>query len=269
MDNFYNSFKPNETQIYMRNFKNKNDILYNNLEQNILDQQIQEYVIQIDSKDRDTKIYPNPFDMKVSFNPIGDTYDKSTNTIYKGTPKPTIPLDFSNVKYIKLENIILPRNCYLKLDDNDTNELIYDPDKKLEDQRFLLLNIDEINSNTTFGTNDNINRSFGTIFCEKIISKEHFIGHSYGCIKVFKNTELENIKTWTIKITDCSGNIISPHIDINCNTPNYCICDNENYDPTKCICNYKSHPLNKNFQVYMLFKIGVLCNDLNINNLKN
>jgi len=268
MDNFYNSFKPNETQIYMRNFTNKNDILYNNLEKNILDQQIQEYIIQIDSKDRDTKIYPNPFDMKVSFNPIGDTYDKSTNTTYKGTPKPTIPLDFSNVKYIKLENIILPRNCYVTFD-KDSNELIYDPNRKLEDQRFLLLNIDEINSNTTFGTNDNINRSFGTIFCEKIISREHFIGHSYGCIKVFKNTELENIKTWTIKITDCSGNIISPHIDINCNTPNYCICNNKNYDTTKCICNYKLHPLNKEFQVYMLFKIGVLCNDLNINHLKN
>lgn len=268
MDNLYNSFKPNDTQIYMRDFTNKNDILYNNLEKNILDQNIQEYVIQIDSKDRDTLVYPNPFDMKVTFNPVGDTIDKKTNTTYKGTPQPTIPIDFTNVKYIKLENIILPRNCYVTFD-KDTKELIYDPNRKLENNRFLLLNIDEINGNTTFGTNDNINKSFGTIFCEKVISKEHFIGHSYGCIKIFKNTELANIKTWSIKITDCYGNIISPHIDKNCNTPNYCICNNNNYDYEKCICKYKLHPSNKEFQVYMLFKIGVLCNDLNINHLKN
>lgn len=268
MDNFYNSFKPNESKIYMRDFTNKNDILYNNLEKNILDQSIQEYVIQIDSKDRDTIFYPNPFDMKVTFNPIADTYDKTTKIKYKGTPNPTIPIDFSNVKYIKLENIILPRNCYVIFDEI-TKQLIYNPDKKLEQNRFLLLHINEINNNTNIGTNDYINKSFGTIFCDKVISPEHFIGHSYGCIKVFKNSELENIKTLSIKITDSDGNIIMPHIDKDCETPNYCICNDKKFDSDKCICNYKLHPLNKNFQVYMLFKIGVLCNDLNVKNLKN
>ena len=61
------------------------------------------------------------------------------------------------------------------------------------------------------------------------------------------------------------------NLDKNVKTPGYCICDDLYYkkEKEKCICKYKRHPLNPDFQVFLSFKIGVLENELNTNPLKN
>lgn len=282
MSNFYNAFKPNVNLVSQRNFKNKNDLLFNNVENDILNQDIFELVIQIDSTDRDINIYPNPFDMKITFNPTPDSYDKINNTKFKGTPGPTIPRDFSHVKYIKLDTAVLPRNCYItkKFDkDNKNTNIIkktiwdYNPNKKLNHERFLLINIKEVANETVYGTNNSINKSFGTIYCDKSISQDFFIGTAYGCTKIYKSSNLGNIKSWSIKITDGRGNTIEPTgIDKHCNTPKYCICNHKKYtekEKEKCVCKYIRHPLNPKLQVFMCFKIGILINELNMSYLKN
>ena len=282
MANLFSAFQPNKTIISQRNFKNKNDLLFNNIEHDILNQDIYEITIQIDSSDRDVSVYPNPFDMKVSFNPSPDTYDKSTGQTFKGTPKPTIPNDFSCVKYIKLDSVVLPKNYCLKKKydkDNEKLDIIkkmvwdYDPDKKLNNERYLLINIKEITNDSIYGTNCTMNSNFGTIYCDKIIGPDYYIGAPYGCIKIYKSSNLGNIKTWSIEITDSFGNIIQPvGFDKNCNTPKYCICSSSKFDnkqKEKCICKYVRHPLNPKFQIFMCFKIGVLINELNVSHLKN
>jgi hypothetical protein len=220
--------------------------------------------------------------MKVSFNPSPDTYDKSTGKIFKGTPGPTIPNDFSCVKYIRLDSIVLPRNYYLKKKYDKNNEKLdiikkivwdYDQDKKLNNERFLLINIKEITNDSNFSTNCNFDNNFGTIYCDKIISSDFYIGVPYGCKKIYKSTNLGNIKTWSIEITDSLGNIIEPYgIDKTCDTPKYCICSSQLFDDKqkeKCVCKYIRHPLNPKFQVFMCFKIGILINELNMSHLKN
>jgi hypothetical protein len=277
--NFYNSFKPNNTLVNMRNFNNKNDILYNNLEPNILNQDVHEVNIQIDSTDRDYKVYPNPFDMKIIFNPIADTFDKKTNTLFKGTSKPTIPIDFSNVKYIKLEYAILPRNYILKkkYTENTNNVLenvdwVYD-NKKLSNERFILVDIDELYTDNSYGTNDEITRSFGTLYCDKILNEKFFYTSTYSCLKIFPSSQLGDIKSFTIRLKNsCGSKLNINNLDLTCDTPKECICDSSKFtdeQKQKCVCSYKRHPLNPDLQVFLSFKIGYLRNELNINPLKN
>lgn len=282
MENFFTAFQPNPNLVAKRNFKNNGNLLFNNIEYDVLNQDIFEIVIQIDSLDRDIKTYPNPFDMKITFNPTPDSYDKKSGTLFKGTPGPTVSKDFSYVKYVKLDSIVLPRNCYLtKKYDNESKDMDvikktkwdYHSTKKLNHERFLLMDIKEIVDETVFGTNTPINKSFGTIYCDKLISPDYFTGTTYGCTKIYKSSSLGNIKTWSIKIKDSIGNTIEPTgIDKYCDTPKFCICKYSKYtdkQKEKCVCKYVRHPLNPKFQVFMCFKVGILINELNMSHLKN
>jgi len=281
-NNFYNVFKPNKNMVTMRNFRNQNDLLFNNLEEDVLHQDIHEITIQIDTADRDYKIYPNPFNFKVTFNPTPDSFDRNTKIKFKGTPKPTIPINFSNVKYIKLDHIILPQNCYLIKKFNKKNDNInlfekisweYNKNKNLKNERFILLDIKELFDNSIFGTNSAINKSFCTIYTDKSINNDFFTATTLDCIKIFPTSQLGDIKTWTISFMDCKGNQLEMcDIDTKIDTPKYCICKFSKYtnkQKKKCVCKYIRHPLNPKFQIFMSFKIGVLRNELNINPLKN
>ena len=75
----------------------KPKLIYNNISDKVSIDVLVEYVIIIESIDRDIEKYPNPFRYKVQFNPVAQTKDAY---IYK---------TFENVKYIKLETAILPR----------------------------------------------------------------------------------------------------------------------------------------------------------------
>lgn len=110
--NFNKAFNPIGTMIPYNKFEKPNDLGHDNVEDNVLDEIITEKRIRINSYDRDTSYYLDPFDFRVIFNPQGDTVYKDpktleTSMIY-GSPHPVIRSSFSNVKYIKLENISLP-----------------------------------------------------------------------------------------------------------------------------------------------------------------
>lgn len=280
-NNIYDAFRPNTNLVGMRNFKNNNDLLVNNLEPDVLNQDIFEITVQIDSTDRDTRVYPNPFDMKITFNPISDARDRRTGQLFEGTPGPTIQIDFNYVKYIKLENAVLPRNCYIKQNfyNDEKIDLVdrmvwgYDNNRKLNEERFLLMDIEEIPDDSMYGTNSAINKSFGLIYCDKIISPDFYTGTTFSSIKIFPSSNLGCIKTWTIHLMDSRGKqLVIDNIDKKCDTPGHCICKMSKYtkkQKEKCVCKYIKHPLNPKFQVFLTFKIGILRNELNINPLKN
>lgn len=284
MENFYTAFQPNINLVSKRSFENKNDLIVNNLNHNILNQDVYDTILQIDSSDRNTKIYPNPFDIKVTFDPSAKTYDRNNNNVFEGTPKPHIPIDFQNVKFIKLASIILPRHYCLNKkynnnsdDCNITNKISweYDENKTLDNNRILFIQIKEINNNTYLGTNNTINKSFATmcIFKPIDIAGTYFTCSLYGGAKLFKSSELGNLKSLSIKITDEFGNTIQPvGMDLSCDTPNYCICNNHKYtseQKEKCVCKYIRHPLNPKFQILMCFRIGFIENELSVSYLKN
>ena len=65
-------------------------------------ERLNQYGINIDSTDRDIKIYPNPFQFNIIFN--GDKYSN----------KPVIQRKFKDIKYLKLETITLPDEYSIK-----------------------------------------------------------------------------------------------------------------------------------------------------------
>lgn len=81
-------------------YDQENDFLDNNYKGNKID--IIEYILSINSANRDCKIYPNPFNYKVFFN-SNDQNNAKINRIFK------------NVKYIKLHTISIPRRNYVSI----------------------------------------------------------------------------------------------------------------------------------------------------------
>jgi hypothetical protein len=64
------NFEANKPIMFMPDTKNKHETLYDNLNENLLKESIKEYRLNIDSIDRDVRIYPDPFNYIVSLGPV-------------------------------------------------------------------------------------------------------------------------------------------------------------------------------------------------------
>ena len=217
MANFNNSHKPNETIINKMNYTNTGNLIHNNVDNNTLDEHIVEYRIHIDSADRDPKYFKDPFNYVVSFNAIANQiYKERTKdgTLVehelKGSAAPFINKEFKNVKYIKLDSVILPR--YTTMYDSGGGSYVFDSNSdsasNLYDDRFVILRIDELDddNSTVFSTNINTEKSFGLIYPDKLISKNYYFGTPFFAAKQWKNSNLGNISKLSIKLLDSYGN---------------------------------------------------------------
>ena len=68
--NVKDNFTDNKPLLYMLDSKNKHNTIYDNLNEDLMKETIEEYRINIDSYNRDISIYPNPFDYKVILGPV-------------------------------------------------------------------------------------------------------------------------------------------------------------------------------------------------------
>ena len=110
--NNYNKYlKKNKEIMGHHNYNNNNNFIHNNIKEIMLKDIIQEYKIFIDSSHRDTTAFKNPCNFTVSFNP-------------KSNPEPHILMDFKNVKFIRIEKILLPSYKKFKRDEPTTENLI-------------------------------------------------------------------------------------------------------------------------------------------------
>lgn len=64
------NFETHKPIMFMPDTKNKHETLYDNLNENLLKESIKEYRLNIDSIDRDIRIYPDPFNYIVSLGPV-------------------------------------------------------------------------------------------------------------------------------------------------------------------------------------------------------
>jgi hypothetical protein len=305
---------------------NKPKLIYNNISDKISVDILVEYVIIIESIDRDIEKYPNPFKYKIYFNPVAQTKDAY---IYK---------TFENVKYIKLETAILPRkysyfrkditsnttdvstliNTNRKRNDNFTfntvnytiiEDYIIDNiryikygitkplpeliDKvyelqyniitslftlyefqlinlSLEDEKFLLLNIDEIKDVNDMATNTEVSNAFSILFPD-YVNGDFFYSNTQGVDKIYRFSQLGNIKSLSVNILDNEGKDFNTQsykmfTDTHISKNKKCICrpnsDGEIIRDYGCSCSYMRHPYYKKFQNTLLFKVGVIENDI-------
>ncbi len=224
---FDHAFRENFPIIERHDFRNQQNVLHNNLGDSVLNEHITEYRINIDANDRDLNLYPNPFHFTTSFG------------ISKN--RPNINREFRNVKYIKIESIILPKfhviqkylippppptttltaaqlQQQLELEDLNhnpgssssatplfpqTDYRLLPNQKTLDSDKFVILEIPELTNNRIFGTNTHNENGF-LIFPERIYDT-YYTGTTYYSSKTYDDSTLHNITKLTFIFKDSYG----------------------------------------------------------------
>jgi hypothetical protein len=273
-NNFNNAFTTNQPFIEKMDYKNRNNLLHNNVNENTLVEQIIEYTLNIDSEDRSLIAFPNPFYFTVTFGGHGSVTEKKvfvkknfnqsytvneskkeTKTIqYDGTPGPIINRKFKNIKYIRIDYLILPRtNIIVENQQNycltplDINKLTYK-------YKYLLLRINEIKSDTILGTNKNLENDVFILYPDKIMGENHIMWLPTIGTRTYKNSNLENLNKLTFEILTPKGEKIFV-LDSNGNHINPNNIENEKIK--NCVLD--------NIQVNIALVLGVVENELNTN----
>lgn len=251
--NFNQAFRKNIPMIEQINHANDGHLIHNNIAPSVLEENIVEYRINIDSRDRDTTAYKDPFHYKVTFNPPSGRIIRNAGRIrpndtrIEGPPEPHILREFKNIKYVKLDNIILPR--FSDIVETEEGWKVDTSGNMLIDDRFVILSIKEINNTFTFATNKHTQDSFGLVIPDRSIGTKFYSGIPYYGTKIYKNSNLGNITTLTIDFLDSYGTPIKVN----------------NLDNTITDTTDARHPLNKCFQNHMSLLIGVIESEIAIN----
>lgn len=152
-----------------------------------------DYLISIDSSDRDKQIWKNPSHYRINFGPDNNLFNSNDSKAYKPT-KGYINRTFNNIKSIELLEAIIPK-C---LDKNGTDLFIYP---------YLILEIEEFGSMYE-GTNNTTNKAFARLNFDKIIGNYRFFkaDNNNKIIKFFNpRIALNRI---TLKLTKPNGELI-------------------------------------------------------------
>jgi len=252
-------------------FMNRGGMLHNNLYDILLHEEIREYSVMIDSKDRNYQVYPNPFKYEVKFSPLPSSKIK-VGKHYKSyeDPNPTINEAFTNVRYIVLEDIVLPFFTKIKgvnkkiiRDDGGSDvakEWKIDTSRPITEYLYVVLTIEQYNDVNIRSTNDVLSDSFATIYFNYATNATHYFGMSNNGIKIFQQDQLGTITNWKVNFTDPYGMPLScDHLNKNIKSNLVCTCDEDSdkIDPD-CFRHNLYHPLNPMFQHHMHFRVGVV-----------
>lgn len=245
-NNFNQAFEIPTTLIEHTNFRNQGNVIHNNLEHNLNKEIIKEYTIDIDSLDRNINLYPDPFKFSTCFS---NNSSIVSNNHYQDNPM--INRSFINIKYIRVNNAILPKIYDVKYSD-ELKEYIYDNTKDIYLDRFVVLKIDELTDNNVYSTNSLVDRK-GIKLYQKYSDSLYFFRaeplDQYSNTYFYKDSYLGNINKLKISFYDGIYNEIKF----------------SNLDVTSTDVNEIRNPLFKNFQVNINLTVGIVENELSTN----
>jgi hypothetical protein len=215
-NNFNQAFNPHKTLIDRIDFKNNGGLLHNNIGDIVYTEKISEALVYIDGEDRAKTNFPNPFNFTVTFGGVGTSTDTKlvgntfVKTIYEGTPKPIIGRKFKNVKYIRLNHVIIPRtNVIAKTGNpNDPEYSLASTDTNLDAYKFLVLRIKELDNNKVFATNSIIGDDCFILYPDRTMGAAHSMWIPTNGNRVYSNASLFNLKRMTIELADDEGNLL-------------------------------------------------------------
>ena len=249
-------------------FTNRNDLMHNNLQNILLNEEIREYSVMIDSKDRNYQKYPDPFNFEVKFNPLPTTREKVKNKyVTYEDPAPVINDRFTNVRYIKFEVALLPYHTRIRQykHRNEDDEIVQvwgiDKERSLSDNFYTVLSLGDNYKDVNYrSTNDVLGDSFAVIYYDCNMSKTHFMGYSENGVKIFPQDQLGKIDKLTISFMDPYGKpLVCPHLNKEIKSNMVCTCEDlEGDEESDCFEHNLCHPLNPMFQNHLHFKIGVV-----------
>ena len=149
---------------------------------------------------------------------LGKTIKK---TVISGLSGPCINRSFKNVKFIRLDQIMIPRYCrVVKL---NTGAFALDQAFMINSDRYIILNIKELQNMNNCGTNTLIENGY-FLPTDRVINEFFFSGYS-PLNKVYNDNLLGNIDKLTIKfftsdgeqlnlsMADETGKILNEHFD--------------------------------------------------------
>jgi hypothetical protein len=288
INNFNTAFRSNGPVIEKQDYRNRNNLIHNNINENLLVEQIIEYTLNIDSMDRSLVAYPNPFNFSVTFGGHGPTVDKQTfvrknvnisnkqnvdnfevqNIKYEGTPGPVINRKFKNVKFFRLDYIILPKTNIIKLIDPSQNSIsssecildsclsTIDTDRLAKKYKYLVLRIREISCDNILGTNRYLENDTFILYPDKIMGSDHIMWLPTTGSRTYKNSSLENLNKLTFEILTPKGELLYV-LDTNGNAVNI----NTLGDSQSCLKNC----IEETIQCTIALILGVIENELNTN----
>ncbi len=212
------SFIENNNLIPHTDFTNKNNMIHNNVRNDLASNYTADYRIHIDSATRSYESYPNPYKFNVIFGGVGKTIDRNFNpqgelviTEFEGQPAPKIARSFHNVKFIRLDHIIIPRTNVINVNDNDgtTEYTIGDIDtENTARYRYMIVKLKGVGNNRIFSTNDIIDENSFIIYPEREMGPNHYKWiPTYGSI-VYPSSMLHSLKKIDFTITDEDGNLL-------------------------------------------------------------
>lgn len=280
MEDYDRAFRPGQEVIPPMDFANQRNMIHNNVAPNVLNEQVVEYTMVIDSSDRDIKFYPDPFNYKVLLNPLAfqsshkkmidpNTKKEMTDEMTKPV-RPFITADVTNVKYIRFNTAVLPRSRNLNLESLTSG----DPDVfdakcgiKLDNDRFTILEIPELRGPMKFATSQHVSESYALLYNENIMNPNFYLATGETAGKYYPMF-LKKLNHLTIQFKDSFGKPLKvDFLDKKIDTPATCICNNFGYTSAqkeKCSCKYVQHPLNPLLQNHITLTIGIMEDHVNM-----
>jgi hypothetical protein len=233
---FNQAFNQNTPIIEKQNFKNQNNVIHNNLHENLISEFSVDYTVDIDSKDRDISVYPDPFKYNVMFSPV------------KETPAPYINRAMKNIKYIRIDNVILPK-YYGIVYDSGTSSWIMDTSKDLSQDRYVIMKIKNLDSQYNLSTNSIVETNGIKLIPDTIMTGSNFYyavpGNAKNIIKTYNMSLLGNLDRLYIEFYSSSGNLLKYN----------------NLDAEQDITDVRN-PLNVNLQNNFTIVFGIIENEL-------
>jgi hypothetical protein len=252
--------------MHQRSLGNQLNSLQNSVQPQVIDEIIKEYSVMIDSKDRDYRVFPDPFCYDVTFGPLPATRNYQEGLIFQDSPSPTISESFKDVRYIKLQEIILPLYTLVRQEKeyDEDGEFIMkwkvNVDKPLTNNPYVVLFIGDQYSDVNYrSTNDVLASGFATVYHDSNANLTHYFGFTSNGQREYTADALARINKFKIRFTDPYGDqIMCPHVDKTIESGMICTCyDPEGDENTTCFRHNLFHPLNPIFQNHLHFKIGV------------
>lgn len=251
------NFKDTKPILHNQDMTYKHNTLYDNMNSNLLNETLTEYRLNIDSYDRNVEVYPDPFKYVLSFapvlnstNPLLDDYvlDEQESLIYSTEPSllvsyndklkrsynPFITREFKNVKFIRIDNLVMPRfhtlvinhdwkyrkkekSCFIRDDFERLSDIVLSSQRYIPDieacgvlftDRFIMLKIEELNDGRNLATNT-INSQAFTIFPDRYQGIMYWRGNPYYAMRTWYDSALGNINrlsfefynSWGVPIT--------------------------------------------------------------------
>ena len=205
----------------------------------------------------------------------------NTNIVILDTPNNWIIIysysdnDKQIINYTKYEedvsvNIEVAYECIKNLSNNTYITYKYTiVNKLLEDEKYVLIYINDINNISENSTNRYLSTAFNVLYPD-IIGKYYMYIDCHNANKIYDFSDLGSINRMLINFKNALGNNLTTNIKAqDYNVPNLnfttCICSYDDYNNMirnhSCLCNYIRHPRYCKFQVDIMFKFSIIENN--------